>query len=260
MRQVLPHGAGHFDTVVEDRLRENGHGERKGRGQQGRDSACHERGSGHCIPLFQSGGLCHKHTGDGGTPACGDDGALELLDQAIEGEVEKLVRMEELLHSRVVGQDDAVTAIANAIRRSREGDQPRPMSWRIERGGRPMDLVATPRLVDEGGQRVARLEIGVGSAPERVFVSHGLLDGLWRGASQSWDMAATTVRLADLPGAGTQPIARLTLNDAATTAIEQLSAAPRSAVSLGENVAPSPCGVSTDTSRLITSVATPEVT
>ena len=47
----------------------------------------------------------------------------------LEGEVEKLVRMEELLHSRVVGQDEAVTAVANAIRRSRAGlsDPHRPI-------------------------------------------------------------------------------------------------------------------------------------
>ncbi|HQU27440.1 MAG TPA: AAA family ATPase, partial [Acidimicrobiales bacterium] len=47
----------------------------------------------------------------------------------LEGEVDKLVRMEELLHSRVVGQDEAVTAVANAIRRSRAGlsDPHRPI-------------------------------------------------------------------------------------------------------------------------------------
>ena len=39
------------------------------------------------------------------------------------------------------------------------------------------------------------------------------------------ELAATTVRLADLPGAGAQSIARLTLNDAAVTAIDQLAAA-----------------------------------
>jgi len=39
------------------------------------------------------------------------------------------------------------------------------------------------------------------------------------------ELAATTVRLADLPGAGSQPIARLTLTDEATTAVDQLSAA-----------------------------------
>ncbi len=47
----------------------------------------------------------------------------------LEGEVDKLVRMEELLHSRVVGQDEAVEAVANAIRRSRAGlsDAHRPI-------------------------------------------------------------------------------------------------------------------------------------
>ena len=47
----------------------------------------------------------------------------------LEGEVEKLIRMEELLHSRVVGQDEAVVAVSNAIRRSRAGlgDPHRPI-------------------------------------------------------------------------------------------------------------------------------------
>ena len=39
----------------------------------------------------------------------------------MEGEMEKLVRMEEVLHQRVIGQNLAVTAVANAIRRSRVG-------------------------------------------------------------------------------------------------------------------------------------------
>ncbi|MGY2080250.1 ATP-dependent Clp protease ATP-binding subunit [Modestobacter sp. SYSU DS0657] len=47
----------------------------------------------------------------------------------VEGEVAKLVRMEEVLHARVVGQDEAVRAVANAIRRSRSGlaDRNRPI-------------------------------------------------------------------------------------------------------------------------------------
>ena len=51
------------------------------------------------------------------------------VSKLLEGEVDKLVRMEQLLHSRVVGQDDAVTAVANAIRRSRAGlsDPNRPI-------------------------------------------------------------------------------------------------------------------------------------
>ncbi|SFI09934.1 ATP-dependent chaperone ClpB [Modicisalibacter xianhensis] len=39
----------------------------------------------------------------------------------LEGEREKLLRMEEALHERVIGQDEAVNAVANAVRRSRAG-------------------------------------------------------------------------------------------------------------------------------------------
>jgi ATP-dependent Clp protease ATP-binding subunit ClpB len=47
----------------------------------------------------------------------------------LEGEVQKLVRLESTLHERVVGQDEAVSAVANAIRRSRAGlsDPNRPI-------------------------------------------------------------------------------------------------------------------------------------
>ncbi len=41
----------------------------------------------------------------------------------MEGEVEKLVHMEDRLHERVVGQDEAVEAVSNALRRSRAGLQ-----------------------------------------------------------------------------------------------------------------------------------------
>jgi ATP-dependent Clp protease ATP-binding subunit ClpB len=51
------------------------------------------------------------------------------VSRLMQGEVEKLVRMEEVLHGRVVGQDDAVRSVANAIRRSRAGlsDPNRPI-------------------------------------------------------------------------------------------------------------------------------------
>jgi len=43
------------------------------------------------------------------------------VSKMLEGERDKLLRMEDNLHRRVVGQDQAVTAVANAIRRSRAG-------------------------------------------------------------------------------------------------------------------------------------------
>jgi ATP-dependent Clp protease ATP-binding subunit ClpB len=45
------------------------------------------------------------------------------VSRLMEGEIQKLLQMEERLHMRVVGQDDAIQAVANAIRRARAGLQ-----------------------------------------------------------------------------------------------------------------------------------------
>ena len=45
------------------------------------------------------------------------------VSKLLDGEVEKLLRMEEALHQRVVGQDEAVQAVSNAVRRARAGLQ-----------------------------------------------------------------------------------------------------------------------------------------
>ncbi|MCH1435986.1 MAG: AAA family ATPase, partial [Acidimicrobiales bacterium] len=51
------------------------------------------------------------------------------VSRLMEGEVEKLVKLEDHLHERVIGQDAAVSVVANAIRRSRAGlaDPNRPI-------------------------------------------------------------------------------------------------------------------------------------
>ncbi len=51
------------------------------------------------------------------------------VSRLMEGEMTKLVRLEDVLHERVIGQEEAVAAVANAIRRSRAGlsDPHRPI-------------------------------------------------------------------------------------------------------------------------------------
>jgi ATP-dependent Clp protease ATP-binding subunit ClpB len=51
------------------------------------------------------------------------------VTRLIEGEIQKLIHMEERLHERVVGQDEAIGAVANAMRRARAGlqDPNRPL-------------------------------------------------------------------------------------------------------------------------------------
>jgi ATP-dependent Clp protease ATP-binding subunit ClpB len=51
------------------------------------------------------------------------------VSRLMEGEIQKLLRMEERLHDRVIGQDEAISAVASAIRRARAGlqDPNRPL-------------------------------------------------------------------------------------------------------------------------------------
>jgi ATP-dependent Clp protease ATP-binding subunit ClpB len=51
------------------------------------------------------------------------------VSRLMEGEIQKLLRMEDRLHNRVIGQDEAIRAVANAIRRARAGlqDPNRPL-------------------------------------------------------------------------------------------------------------------------------------
>src|SRR6187399_1008538 len=83
-----------------------------------------------------------KKSADGGRPqllrtTVGAEEIAEVVARAtgipvsklMQGEREKLLLMEERLHQRVIGQDEAITAVANAIRRSRSGlsDPNRPL-------------------------------------------------------------------------------------------------------------------------------------
>ena len=57
------------------------------------------------------------------SPRSSRAGRASRSTRLLEGETEKLIHMEERLHERVVGQDEAVEAVANALRRARSGLQ-----------------------------------------------------------------------------------------------------------------------------------------
>jgi len=69
----------------------------------------------------------------------------------LESEVQKLIRMEELLAQRVIGQEDALKAVANAIRRSRAGlqDRNRPMGVFMFLGPTGVGKTETARALAE---------------------------------------------------------------------------------------------------------------
>jgi ATP-dependent Clp protease ATP-binding subunit ClpB len=73
------------------------------------------------------------------------------VSKMLEGEVEKLTQMEQRLRERVVGQDEALTVVANAIRRSRAGlsDPKRPIGSFIFLGPTGVGKTETARALAE---------------------------------------------------------------------------------------------------------------
>jgi ATP-dependent Clp protease ATP-binding subunit ClpB len=73
------------------------------------------------------------------------------VSKMLEGEVKKLVQMEDRLRERVVGQDDALSIVANAIRRSRAGlsDPKRPIGSFIFLGPTGVGKTETARALAE---------------------------------------------------------------------------------------------------------------
>ena len=73
------------------------------------------------------------------------------VSRMLEGEKEKLLKMESILEKRVVGQDEAITAISNAVRRSRSGiqDPDRPIGSFIFLGPTGVGKTETAKAVAE---------------------------------------------------------------------------------------------------------------
>jgi ATP-dependent Clp protease ATP-binding subunit ClpB len=79
--------------------------------------------------LQQGGAMLNEEVGDEEIAAIVSKWTNVPVSKLLEGEVEKLVHLEQQLHQRVVGQDRAVSAVSTAVRRARAGlkDPDRPV-------------------------------------------------------------------------------------------------------------------------------------
>ncbi len=97
------------------------------------------------------------------------------VTRLLEGEMAKLVHLEELLHRRVVGQDEAVVAVSNAIRRSRAGlsDPNRPIGSFMFLGPTGVGKTELARAVAEYlfDDERAMVRIDMGEYMEKFSVS-----------------------------------------------------------------------------------------
>jgi ATP-dependent Clp protease ATP-binding subunit ClpB len=97
------------------------------------------------------------------------------VTRLMEGEMSKLVHLEAQLHKRVIGQEDAVTAVANAIRRSRAGlsDPNRPIGSFMFLGPTGVGKTELARAVAEYlfDDEKAMVRIDMGEYMEKFSVS-----------------------------------------------------------------------------------------
>src|SRR5215204_5066635 len=96
------------------------------------------------------------------------------VSRLVEGEIEKLMKMEDRLHERVIGQDEAIVAVANAIRRSRAGlsDPNRPLGSFIFLGptgvGKTELARALAQFLFDDDQAIVRIDMSEYMEPHSV--------------------------------------------------------------------------------------------
>src|SRR5439155_4926642 len=97
------------------------------------------------------------------------------VQKLLQGEVEKLIQMEERLKERVVGQDEAIAAVANAVRAARAGlqDPNRPLGSFLFLGPTGVGKTETARALAEFlfDDERARVRVGMSEDQERHTVS-----------------------------------------------------------------------------------------
>lgn len=67
--------------------------------------------------------------------------------------------------------------------------------WKLERAGRVIEVEVVPAVVQEGQQRIGRIEAFVGNPPELVTVRYGPVEGLSQAATRTWEVSVLTLRM-----------------------------------------------------------------
>jgi regulator of sigma E protease len=82
-----------------------------------------------------------------------------------------------------------------AIRQSHDKGQPKPILLRVQRGAQTLDVTVTPTMKDVQGQKVPRIEAGLGSDPATIKVSYGFFEGLGLAFDKTWDVSILSLNM-----------------------------------------------------------------
>ncbi len=85
--------------------------------------------------------------------------------------------------------------LRDLIRASVRDGKPLAQPWRIERGGQPMTVQVTPEMHLDGGVPIGRIAAYVGAPPQLVTVRSGPLEGIWKGATRTWEVSMLTLKM-----------------------------------------------------------------
>jgi regulator of sigma E protease len=97
---------------------------------------------------------------------------------------------------RINGQPVAdAQALRQRIRAAVVDGQPELLRWQVERAGRLLDVEVRPRLADDAGLRVGRIDAYVGGPPATITVRRGPVDGLVRGVERTWEISTLTLTM-----------------------------------------------------------------
>jgi len=100
---------------------------------------------------------------------------------------------------RVLNVDGQAVSDAQALRERirmsvREG-KPQPMRWQVDRGDRAVDVEVLPRVLDDNGTLIGRVDAYIGKPVEMVTVQRGVWEGLLLGVQRTWDLSVLTLKM-----------------------------------------------------------------
>ena len=81
------------------------------------------------------------------------------------------------------------------VRAAVRDGQPVPLDWVVERAGSKLPLVVTPRVVQDNGKAVGRIDVAPGQLPAMVKVRYGFVDGLRLGFVRTGEVSSLTLNM-----------------------------------------------------------------
>jgi regulator of sigma E protease len=87
------------------------------------------------------------------------------------------------------------TRIRELIRASGASGSARTMQWRVERNGQTLEIAVLPNVASDGTATVGRIEAYPGQPPQLVTVRYGVVEGLSRAVTRTWEMSTLTLKM-----------------------------------------------------------------